>query len=182
MPRPKFMLSQQLVLSHKVVLSHRVTMVSHKVVLSRKVVLSWQALFRVLQVVSRRTSGGCGRRRNLGTTNTRKSVFERYSYCMGVARIRALPEASIPKPEEGMTQCMRPPAKFAWPTHHFPSYHPLILPLSFSPPVSTLYTTGKVYPLFSLYPPPPLPNSMCNDRRKYVPPHPLNPLNSAFLP
>jgi len=62
------MLSQKVVLSHKVVLSRRVTMVSHKVVLSRKVVLSWQALFRVPQVVSRRTSGGCGRRRNLGTT------------------------------------------------------------------------------------------------------------------
>jgi len=34
-------------------------MVSHKVVLSRKVVLSWQALFRVPQVVSLGTSGGC---------------------------------------------------------------------------------------------------------------------------
>jgi len=34
-------------------------MVSHKVVLSCKVVLSWQALFRVPQVVSLRTSGGC---------------------------------------------------------------------------------------------------------------------------
>jgi len=42
-------------------------MVSHKVVLSRKVVLSWQALFRVSQVVSLRTSGGCGRGRDLGT-------------------------------------------------------------------------------------------------------------------
>jgi len=42
-------------------------MVSHKVVLSRKVVLSWQALFRVPQVVSLRTSGGCGHGRNLGT-------------------------------------------------------------------------------------------------------------------
>jgi len=42
-------------------------MVSHKVVLSRKVVSSWQALFRVPQVVSLRTSGGCGHRRNLGT-------------------------------------------------------------------------------------------------------------------
>jgi len=68
MPSPKFMLSQKVVLTHKVVLSRRVTMVSHKVVLSRKVVLSCQALFRVPQVMSRRTSGGCGRRRNLGTT------------------------------------------------------------------------------------------------------------------
>jgi len=42
-------------------------MVSHKVVLSRKVVLSWQARFRVSQVVSLRTSGGCGHGRNLGT-------------------------------------------------------------------------------------------------------------------
>jgi len=42
-------------------------MVSHKVVLSRKVVLSWQALFRVPQVVSLRTSGGCGDGCNLGT-------------------------------------------------------------------------------------------------------------------
>ena len=30
--------------------------------------LSWQALFRVLPVVSPRTCGGCGRTPNLGTT------------------------------------------------------------------------------------------------------------------
>jgi len=47
-------------LSHKVLLSHKVCMVSHKVVLSHNVVLSWQALFRVAQVVSLRTSGDCG--------------------------------------------------------------------------------------------------------------------------
>ena len=62
----KVILSNKFMLGHTVVLSHRVSMVSHKVVLSRKVVLSWQALFRVPQVVSLRTSGGCGHRRNLG--------------------------------------------------------------------------------------------------------------------
>jgi len=80
MPSKKFKLSHQVALhhrvvlshrvsmvSHKVVLSHRVSMVSNKVVLSRKVVLSWQALFRVPQAVSLPTSGGCSRRRNLGT-------------------------------------------------------------------------------------------------------------------
>ena len=55
---------------HTVVLSHRVSMVSYEVVLSRKVVLSWQALFRVPQVVSLRTAGGCGHPRNLGTVKT----------------------------------------------------------------------------------------------------------------
>ena len=49
-------------------------MVSHKGVLSRKVVLSWQALFRVPQVVSLRTSGGCGHRRNLGTVSSRRAI------------------------------------------------------------------------------------------------------------
>jgi len=48
-------------------------MVSHKAVLSRKVVLSWQALFRVPQVVSLRTSGGCGHRRNLGTVRVKEN-------------------------------------------------------------------------------------------------------------
>jgi len=55
------MVSHKVALSHKVVLSHRVSIVSHKVVLNHKVVLSWQALFRVAQVVSLRTSGDCGK-------------------------------------------------------------------------------------------------------------------------
>jgi len=71
MPSKTFKLSHQVVLHHRVVLSHRVSMVSHKVVLSGKVqvVLSWQALFRVPQVVSLPTSGGCGHGHNLGTVS-----------------------------------------------------------------------------------------------------------------
>jgi len=52
-------------------------MVNHKVVLSRKVVLSWQALFRVTQVVSLRTSGGCGRGRNLATVTLVERTLNR---------------------------------------------------------------------------------------------------------
>jgi len=50
----KAFLNHKVMLSHIVMLSHTVTMVSHKSA------LSYQALFRVLPVVSPRTCGGCG--------------------------------------------------------------------------------------------------------------------------
>jgi len=68
-------------LHHIVVLSPRVSIVSDEVVLSRKVVLSRQALFRVPQVVSLRTSGGSGHHRNLGTVN-RSGVVRAFIWCV----------------------------------------------------------------------------------------------------
>ena len=65
--------------SHKVSLGpklgfyYRVSLLSHRLPLSCKLPLSCQALFRVSPVVSQRTFGGCGRRRNLGTITARGS-------------------------------------------------------------------------------------------------------------
>ena len=56
-------------------------MVSHEVVLSRKVVLSRQALLRVPQVVSLRTSGGSGHHCNLGTVN-RSGLVRAFILCV----------------------------------------------------------------------------------------------------
>jgi len=58
---------------------YRVSLLSHKLPLSCKlqVPLSCQALFTVSPVVSQRTFGGCGRRRNLGTIIVESSVPNR---------------------------------------------------------------------------------------------------------